>query len=159
MRSLSSAQVFKCLSTLWRMVRHQVAVFCCISTWHSWVNLNFHCKCGITTMGAAWGKILILIFLYGQSKGKTVPVHVTKVCEKMKVWLCSFLSRQWMGDLCSASQVDRFNPGETAFILIALLGGRTWWASEPVWTLWRRKEFLTSAGDRTTVPCFLILHT
>jgi hypothetical protein len=68
------------------MVRHQAVVFAAYA--HGIYvagETEFSLKCGVTTMGAAWGKILMLTFLDDQGKDKTVPVHIMKVREKMKV--------------------------------------------------------------------------
>jgi hypothetical protein len=45
----------------------------------------------------------------------------------------------------SASRLGRFTPGETAPDSHWV---RVWWASEPVWTLWRIEESLAQAGNR-----------
>jgi hypothetical protein len=44
-----------------------------------------------------------------------------------------------------------FTPGplyllEKSFVPLVY---EAWWASEQVWTLWRREKFLTFTGDRT----------
>jgi hypothetical protein len=38
---------------------------------------------------------------------------------------------------------------DLGIISVVPLGYQTWWAPDPVWTLWRIQKFLTLAGNRT----------
>jgi hypothetical protein len=99
-------------------------------------------------MGTGTNRYFCENFCISESEGKVVHMHSIKAYWGIMIQLHSFLTSTLDAGEWSNLRPDRLKPGSVPAVPIAL---EALYASESIWTLWRRATSLPSAGNWITV--------